>query len=57
MGQKFAQLEEKIVLAKLIRHYHFTTVDPNVKGLPDLVYRPATPVLVTLRQRRPIPQV
>ena len=53
IGQRFAQMEEKIVLAKVIRHYHITTVDKTVLGLPELVFRPHKPVLVNMRLRRP----
>lgn len=52
-GQKFAQMEEKIILAKLFRRFTIETEETmeTLIPLPDVVLRSETGVHVRLRKR------
>jgi len=55
IGQKFAQMEEKIILAKLLQNFDIhPTVSSRqeVKGIPDIILRPAEGVFVKLTKRK-----
>jgi docosahexaenoic acid omega-hydroxylase len=61
IGQRFALMEEKIVLAKVLRHFSVAPPGgvggpppPEVRGKAELVLRPHRPVLVTIHPRRPL---
>ena len=53
IGQKFAQMEEKTVLSKIIRRFHIQSVDPidAVKPVVEIITRPADAIRVKLRER------
>ena len=45
IGESFAWLEAKIILATVVRSWHFTLEsDPDVQGLPWTTLRPASPI-------------
>lgn len=43
LGQKFALMEEKVVLSTFLRHYGVKSLDPilSVRSIPDLISRPS----------------
>ena len=53
IGQKFALMEEKVVLSKIIRRFEIRSVDPieKVKPILEFVTRPFGGIRVKLRQR------
>lgn len=53
VGQKFAQLEEKMMLSAMIRNFKFKSVDARavVKILPEIVSRPYPGVKLILEKR------
>jgi len=48
IGQKFALLEEKAVLATILRHFHITSLDyrDRIKVATEMVLRPKTPIKI-----------
>lgn len=54
VGQKFAQLEEKVMLSMIVRKYTFKSVDSrkDIKIIPELVARPYPGVRLILQKRR-----
>uniref|UniRef100_A0A4D5R9T3 Cytochrome P450 4c3 n=1 Tax=Scolopendra viridis TaxID=118503 RepID=A0A4D5R9T3_SCOVI len=53
IGQKFALIEEKIILSHLIRSYEITSVEPRdqMKMLIEMVLRPKSGILLRLKPR------
>lgn len=53
IGQKYAQMEVKIILAKLIRNYYFESCDPMDKLhiVGELVLRPTKGLFVRIKPR------
>lgn len=53
IGQKFALMEEKIVLASIFREFHATALDPREKisFVHELVTRPKVPMRFTFKSR------
>lgn len=54
IGQKFAQLEEKVMLSMMLRNYEIKSVDAreDVKGLPEIVVRPWPGIRLQLKKRK-----
>ena len=53
IGQRFALLEEKVMLSQLLRNFSVTSHDrrEDIKMVGDLILRPAKPLNITLAQR------
>jgi len=53
IGQKFAVMEEKVVLAKLFLNFSFEACDniENMRVVPDLILRPKDGIIVKMTQR------
>jgi len=53
IGQKFAMLEEKMVLSYMLRHYRVQSLDgrEDMKLVGDLVLRPENGIRVTITPR------
>ena len=53
IGQRFALLEEKVILSQLLRNFTITSHDrrEDIKMVGDLILRPAKPLEITLSQR------
>ena len=53
IGQKFALMEEKTVLSKIIRSFHVQSLDPieEVNPVVEIVSRPKDGIRVKLKQR------
>ena len=53
IGQKFALMEEKTVLSKIIRRFHIQSVEPikTVKPVVEIITRPCGGVRVKLKER------
>ncbi|CAG2175069.1 unnamed protein product, partial [Oppiella nova] len=53
IGQKFALLEEKTILATILRHYTIKSLDHRdvIKIAPELVIRPKTPIRMQFTPR------
>lgn len=54
IGQKFAMMEEKVVLAHILRKYEVRAFTPfwDVKGAADLVFRPINGISLSLKKRK-----
>jgi cytochrome P450 len=53
IGQKFALLEEKAMVATILRHFRITSLDyrDKIKVAPEMVMRPKTPIKMTFCPR------
>lgn len=53
IGQKFAQLEEKVLLSMILRNYKIKSVDSreDVKPIPEIVVRPYPGIRLLLQKR------
>ena len=53
IGQRFALLEEKVILSQLLRNFTITSYDEqqDLRMVGDLVLRPAKPLNITLKER------
>ena len=53
VGQRLALLEEKIVLAHVLRHFRVQATQPfeEIQVCPELVLRPRDGIFVTLEER------
>ena len=53
IGQRFAMLEEKVILSQLLRNFTVTSHDrrENVRMVGDLILRPAKPLNICLSER------
>ena len=49
-------MEEKVVIANVLRHYSIESVDARDKVLvaPELILRAAKPIRIKIRPRRPL---
>jgi cytochrome P450 family 4 subfamily V len=56
IGQKFALMEEKVVLSSIVRNYEIKSMDQmnEVPGVPDLILRPPKGFNVRLTHRRKV---
>lgn len=54
IGQKFAQLEEKVMLSTMIRNFKFRSVDPRekIKFVQEIVARPINGIRLLLEKRQ-----
>lgn len=53
-GQKFAMMEEKIVLSSILRKYKIRSIEnrDEIKKFSDIVLRPSEHLLVTIQNRK-----
>ncbi|CAB4009248.1 cytochrome P450 4V2-like isoform X1, partial [Paramuricea clavata] len=53
IGQKFAMMEEKVVLASIIRHFHIksTQLTEDIKITPELILKSTNGIMVKLETR------
>lgn len=51
IGQKFAMLEMKSFVCKLLQHYELLPQDPEIVPVMNLILRSSTGVHVALKQR------
>ncbi len=54
IGQKFASMEEKIVISSVLRNFDMTTTTNNVTAIPELILRPKNGVPIKLTPREKI---
>jgi len=56
IGQKFALMEEKVVISSIIRNYEIVSLDrmEEVPGVPDLILRPPKGFNVRLNSRQKV---
>lgn len=54
IGQKFAQIEEKILVASVLRYFDVTTKQMNPPSIPEAILRPADGIIVSLTERKHI---
>jgi len=52
IGQKFAQNEEKVVLAKILRNFRIVSLNPFPPTFPELILRPVEGIHVRLEKRK-----
>lgn len=52
VGQKFAQLEEKVLVTAVLRHFDVTSHQEKPDFLPEVILRPADGITVTLKERK-----
>jgi hypothetical protein len=53
LGQKFAIMEEKVVLASIIRHFHInsTQLTEDIKITPEIILKSTNGIMVKLETR------
>jgi hypothetical protein len=53
LGQKFAMMEEKIVLASILRHFNIksTQETEDIKITPEIILKPTNGIMVELETR------
>lgn len=53
VGQKFDQMEEKVLLSMMVRNFKFTSVDSRevVKVIPEIVARPSPGIRLKFQRR------
>lgn len=53
LGQRFAMMEEKVILAHILRNYTVESLDPRDKVLPacEVVLRSSKPIKIKIRER------
>ena len=51
IGQKFAQNEERVIIAQVIKNFKIKAVVEKPLRLPDLIVRPAEGIYLTVEPR------
>jgi cytochrome P450 len=54
IGQRFAQMEEKVLLANILRHFELKSLKTiaELKPVADLILRPLNGILVEIKLRK-----
>ena len=51
VGQKFAQNEEKVLVAKMIKNFQITSTETDPKMLAELILRPIDGIKIKVTRR------
>ncbi|ULT96287.1 hypothetical protein L5515_011816 [Caenorhabditis briggsae] len=56
IGQRFALIEEKVIMTHILRHFDVTSIEPmhEVRPKMEIIMRPVSPVHIKITRRRPI---
>ncbi|KAF1758090.1 hypothetical protein GCK72_014548 [Caenorhabditis remanei] len=56
IGQRFALIEEKVIMAHILRHFNVTAMERvhEVRPKMEIIVRPVSPVHIKITRRRPI---
>jgi hypothetical protein len=50
-GDPFAQNEEKVLVAKIVKNFKITSLDKNPRMVPELILRPADGIHIKVEKR------
>ncbi|CAL2040885.1 hypothetical protein CAEBREN_29480 [Caenorhabditis brenneri] len=56
IGQRFALMEEKVIMTHILRHFNVTAIEPmhEVRPKMEIIMRPVSPIHMKITRRRPI---